>query len=149
VGDDCMVRVIDIDLERRRISLSLKQANEGVDHAADDFDPTLYGMTASYDDQGNYLYPEGFDPETGEWLEGYDDQKAAWEQQYAEAHARWEAHKQQVEDAAKAEIEAGEASNYSSDETGGGTTAPEEAEGGSLASDEALQALREKLTGGQ
>ena len=25
---------------------------------------------ASYDDQGNYIYPEGFDPETGEWLPG-------------------------------------------------------------------------------
>src|SRR6201987_6103741 len=74
VGDDAMVKVIDIDLERRRISLSLKQANE-TSAAADveDFDPTLYGMTASYDDQGNYIYPEGFDPETGEWLEGYDE----------------------------------------------------------------------------
>ena len=99
VNDDVMVKIIDIDLERRRISLSLKQANEGVDATADDFDPTLYGMAASYDDQGNYLYPEGFDPETGEWLEGYDEQRAAWEHQYAEAHARWEAHKQQVEDA--------------------------------------------------
>src|SRR6187399_2565668 len=29
VGDEIMVKVIDIDLERRRISLSLKQANEG------------------------------------------------------------------------------------------------------------------------
>ena len=99
VNDDVMVKIIDIDLERRRISLSLKQANEGVDAHADDFDPTLYGMSASYDDQGNYLYPEGFDPETGEWLEGYDEQRAAWEQQYAEAHARWEAHKKQVEEA--------------------------------------------------
>ena len=99
VNDDVMVKIIDIDLERRRISLSLKQANEGVDAHADDFDPTLYGMSASYDDQGNYLYPEGFDPETGEWLEGYDEQRAAWEQQYAEAHTRWEAHKKQVEEA--------------------------------------------------
>jgi small subunit ribosomal protein S1 len=144
VGDDVMVKIIDIDLERRRISLSLKQANEGIDHTAEEFDPTLYGMTASYDDQGNYLYPEGFDPETGEWLAGYDEQKAAWEQQYAEAHARWEAHKQQVEEASKAELDAGEASSYSSDEA-----APaEEDASGSLASDEALQALREKLTGG-
>ena len=31
VGDEIFVKVIDIDLERRRISLSLKQANEGVD----------------------------------------------------------------------------------------------------------------------
>ncbi len=29
VGDEILVKVIDIDLERRRISLSLKQANEG------------------------------------------------------------------------------------------------------------------------
>ena len=99
VNDDVMVKIIDIDLERRRISLSLKQANEGVDAHADDFDPTLYGMARRYDDQGNYLYPEGFDPETGEWLEGYDEQRAAWEHQYAEAHARWEAHKKQVEEA--------------------------------------------------
>ena len=33
VNDDVMVKIIDIDLERRRISLSLKQANEGVDAA--------------------------------------------------------------------------------------------------------------------
>src|SRR3954453_11356216 len=30
VGDEILVKVIDIDLDRRRISLSLKQANEGV-----------------------------------------------------------------------------------------------------------------------
>ncbi len=157
VNDDVMVKIIDIDLERRRISLSLKQANEGVDSTSDEFDPTLYGMAASYDDQGNYQYPEGFDPETGEWLEGYEEQKAVWEQQYAEAHARWEAHKQQVEDAAKADVEAGEASSYSSDssstpaasESTGEAPTPGEDADGSLASDEALQALREKLTGGQ
>jgi small subunit ribosomal protein S1 len=143
VNDDVMVKIIDIDLERRRISLSLKQANEGVDATADDFDPTLYGMAASYDDQGNYLYPEGFDPETGEWLDGYDEQRAAWEQQYAEAHARWEAHKKQVEDADGAP--APSAPSYSSDAAPTPTpTGPE----GSLASDEALQALRQKLTGG-
>ncbi len=84
VGDDAMVKVIDIDLERRRVSLSIKRANEGVDSAADDFDPSLYGMTASYDEQGNYIYPEGFDPDTNEWKEGYEEQRAAWEQQYAD-----------------------------------------------------------------
>jgi small subunit ribosomal protein S1 len=143
VNDDVMVKIIDIDLERRRISLSLKQANEGVDATADDFDPTLYGMAASYDEQGNYLYPEGFDPETGEWLEGYDEQRAAWERQYAEAHARWEAHKKQVEDAEGAGTPA--SSNYSSDAEPAPVPAGPE---GSLASDEALQALRQKLTGG-
>ena len=70
-GDDIFVKVIDIDLERRRISLSLKQANDAAGQG-EEFDPTLYGMSATYDEQGNYIYPEGFDPETGEWLESLD-----------------------------------------------------------------------------
>ncbi|SDU94621.1 SSU ribosomal protein S1P [Microlunatus sagamiharensis] len=156
VNDSVLVKIIDIDLERRRISLSLKQANEGVDINSEEFDPTLYGMTASYDEQGNYLYPEGFDPETGEWLEGYDEQRAAWEAQYAEAHARWEAHKKQVVEAEEGANAAAAPSTYSSSSsapssstsTGGGSSSPASAAPeGSLASDEALQALREKLTG--
>ena len=143
VGDEVFVKVIDIDLERRRISLSLKQANEGIDPASEDFDPSLYGMAAEYDEQGNYKYPEGFDPETNEWLEGYDAQREAWEAEYAAAHARWEAHKAQVAKAMEEEQESGTPApagntSYSS--------APSEASG-TLASDEALAALREKLTG--
>src|SRR6201746_1532082 len=100
VGDEILVKVIDIDLDRRRISLSLKQANETTAAAeSEDFDPTLYGMTASYDDQGNYIYPDGFDPDTGEWLEGFDEQRKLWEDQYAKAHARWEAHGKQHDEA--------------------------------------------------
>src|SRR6187455_3342447 len=153
VNDDVMVKIIDIDLERRRISLSLKQANETAAAAeVEDFDPTLYGMAATYDDQGNYIYPEGFDPETGEWLEGFDEQRAVWEEQYAKAHARWEAHVKQQAEAAQAEVEAGEATSYSSgtatSTSEGDAVVAEESTGGSLASDEALQALREKLTGG-
>ena len=105
VGNEIFVKVIDIDLERRRISLSLKQANDESAPVAE-FDPTLYGMAAEYDEQGNYKYPEGFDPETNEWLEGFDAQREKWEKQYAEAHARWEAHKAQVEAATKADAEA-------------------------------------------
>ncbi len=146
VNDDVMVKIIDIDLERRRISLSLKQANEGVDVAADDFDPSLYGMTASYDENGNYIYPEGFDPDTQEWKPGYEEQQRAWEQQYAEAQARWEAHKRQVAEAEQAHSEALVAEVHQASYSAG-TTA--EAPEGSLASDEALQALREKLTGGR
>ncbi len=145
IGDSVMVKIIDIDLERRRISLSLKQANETEASVGDDFDPTLYGMTSSYDADGNYIYPDGFDPETGEWQDGFDEARAAWEKQYAEAHERWEAHKKQIEEAEKAGVEASEAANYSSD-TAGDADAPQQE--GSLASDEALQALREKLTGG-
>jgi small subunit ribosomal protein S1 len=159
VNDSVLVKIIDIDLERRRISLSLKQANEGVDINSEEFDPTLYGMTASYDAEGNYLYPEGFDSETGEWLEGYDEQRAAWEAQYAEAQARFEAHKKQVVEAEEGASAAAVPSTYSSSSSSS-STAPAEGEGtgsapsapaapeGSLASDEALQALREKLTGG-
>ena len=144
VGDEVFVKVIDIDLERRRISLSLKQANEGVDPASEDFDPSLYGMAAEYDEQGNYKYPEGFDPETNEWLEGFDAQREAWEAEYAAAHARWEAHKAQVARALEQDTEtsgaaapAGAASYSSAASESTGT----------LASDEALAALREKLTG--
>ncbi|MDR1513756.1 MAG: 30S ribosomal protein S1 [Propionibacteriaceae bacterium] len=143
VGDEVMVKIIDIDLDRRRISLSLKQANEGVDIAADDFDPSLYGMTASYDEQGNYIYPEGFDPETNEWKPGHEEQRAAWEGQYAEAQARWVQHKHQAEEAknqaivARAEEEA--ASAYVSSDV------HDSPDRGSLAGDEALQALKEQL----
>ena len=38
-----------------------------------EFDPALYGMAAEYDEEGNYKYPEGFDPESNEWLEGYEN----------------------------------------------------------------------------
>ena len=147
VDDDVMVKIIDIDLERRRISLSLKQANDTAAAAeVEDFDPTLYGMAATYDDQGNYVYPDGFDPETGEWLEGYDEQRAAWEEQYAKAHERWEAHVKQQAEAKVAEAEASERRRTPA--TGSDDEAAPEETAGSLASDEALQALREKLTGG-
>ncbi|WP_420096027.1 30S ribosomal protein S1, partial [Brevibacterium sediminis] len=97
VDETIYVKVIDIDLERRRISLSLKQANEGVDPEAEEFlDPALYGMPQEYDEDGNYKYPEGFDPETNEWVEGYEAQRETWEQQYAAAQERWEEHKKQV-----------------------------------------------------
>ncbi|MCG7304739.1 30S ribosomal protein S1 [Arthrobacter sp. HMSC06H05] len=148
VGQEIFVKVIDIDLERRRISLSLKQANEGVDPEGTEFDPALYGMAAEYDEAGNYKYPEGFDPETNEWLEGYETQRAEWEQQYAAAQARWEAHKKQVAEAIEKDAEAGaqQASvpapaSYSSEDQS------DAEDSGTLASDEALAALREKLTG--
>ncbi len=137
VNDDIFVKIIDIDLERRRISLSLKQANASGAATQEEFDPYLYGMAPSFDEDGNYIGPEGFDTETGEWKEGFEDARAAWEREYAEAHARWEAHRKQIEDAAEAEAEAaGGPSEYSSGPSG------------TLATDEALQALREKLTGG-
>lgn len=143
VGDELYVKVIDIDLERRRISLSLKQANDSGDsQGSEEFDPYLYGMAPAFDEAGNYIGPDGFDPETGEWKAGFEEQRTAWEQEYADAHARWEAHRKQMVEAQEADhaaaVESGEATSYSSD-SGEGE--------GSLASDEALQALRDKLTG--
>ena len=147
VGDEVFVKVIDIDLDRRRISLSLKQANEGVDPNSEDFDPSLYGMAAEYDENGNYKYPEGFDPESNEWLEGYDAQREAWEAEYAAAHERWEAHKAQVARAMEQDTDTGDAGPGSG--SASYSSSASEA-GGALASDEALAALRhlrEKLTG--
>ncbi len=116
VGDDIMVKVIDIDLDRRRISLSLKQANEA-GHAVDvtEFDPTQYGMEATYDETGNYVYPEGFDVDTGAWLPGYETQQAEWERQYEEARTRYEQHVSQIHAAQAAEAEASGPSTYSSE----------------------------------
>jgi small subunit ribosomal protein S1 len=156
VNDEIFVKVIDIDLERRRISLSLKQANEsfGADPASVEFDPTLYGMAASYDDQGNYIYPEGFDPETNDWLEGYETQREAWEGQYAEAQSRFEQHQAQViksreaDEAAAAEGAAAPA-GAPAGVSGGSYSSESDDNSGALASDEALAALREKLAGGQ
>jgi small subunit ribosomal protein S1 len=172
VGNDVMVKVIDIDLDRRRISLSLKQANEGMTTETE-FDPALYGMGAEYDDAGNYIYPEGFDPDSGEWREGFEPQREEWERQYQAAYNRYQQHIAQLQRTAEQEAEAAEAApaNYSSggpassdedeaeaeesdeaaapaasdDDPGQGP--PSASGGGALASDAQLAALREKLSG--
>jgi len=147
VNQDVFVKVIDIDLDRRRISLSLKQAVEEVDPEGADFNPALYGMAADFDEKGNYKYPEGFDAATNEWKPGFEEARAKWEKEWTEAHARWEAHKKQVaafnalaatlpESTGAAAADAG-ASSYSSESTSAGT----------LADDESLAALRDKLSG--
>src|SRR5699024_6859463 len=92
---------------------------------------------------------EGFDPESNEWMEGFEAERAAWEQQYADAQARWEAHKEQV---SRHQAEAAEAATASPAETGAASYSSEDEDthvddSGTLASDEALAALREKLTG--
>jgi small subunit ribosomal protein S1 len=119
----------------------------------------MYGMAAEYDEAGNYKYPEGFDPETNEWVGGHEEQREKWEKQYAQAHARWEAHKIQVEEAIKADAEAAAnpekptsySSNGSSSDSNGSSSSSSSSDSepaeGTLASDEALAALREKLTG--
>ncbi|AZA13440.1 30S ribosomal protein S1 [Corynebacterium choanae] len=149
VGEEAMVKVIDIDLERRRISLSLKQADEDYQ---EEFDPSKYGMADSYDEQGNYIFPEGFDPETNEWLEGFEEQRQDWEARYAESERRHQLHTAQIERNRAAAEKATEAqlSNYSSEAPANdapAAAASSQEAGGSLASDEQLAALREKLAG--
>ncbi len=150
-GETVFVKVIDVDLDRRRISLSLKQANDSVDPASEDFDPAIYGMPAEYDEQGNYKYPEGFDPNTNEWIAGYEKQREEWESQYAAAHELWEEHKEfvakELENAAESAAADGqgpkeekpveETSNYSSAAPATGT----------LADSDQLAALRDQLLG--
>jgi len=64
-GEELWVKIIEIDLARRRISLSIKQAAEGGEVAAEYRD--AFGEHA-YDEQGNYIgavdYTADFTPET-------------------------------------------------------------------------------------
>jgi small subunit ribosomal protein S1 len=55
-GEELWVKIIDIDLDRRRISLSIKQAAEGGTVAAEYQD--AFGEHA-YDEAGNYIGPVG------------------------------------------------------------------------------------------
>jgi small subunit ribosomal protein S1 len=103
-------------------------------------------MKVEYDADGHYVYPEGFDAETNEWLPGFETQQVEWERQYAEARTRYDAHRKQAVAAQAADAEAAGTddsgtTSYSSEAATGGEAS------GTLASDEALAALREKLTG--
>ena len=78
-------------------------------------------------------------------MEGYEAQREAWEEEYAQAEARWKAHKEQVAKALEADTEAA-ATRPDPAENASYSTESEDSTG-TLASDEALAALREKLTG--
>jgi small subunit ribosomal protein S1 len=73
-GEELWVKIIDLDLQRRRISLSIKQAAEGGEVAAEYQEH--FGEHA-YDDEGNYIggeYEEGDE----EWSsEEYDENAVA------------------------------------------------------------------------
>src|SRR5215211_5409759 len=76
-GEELWVKIIDLDLQRRRISLSIKQAAEGGVVAAEYQEH--FGEHA-YDDEGNYIGPtsdvEGEAPSDGReaWAEYYAQQ---------------------------------------------------------------------------
>src|SRR5207244_11920696 len=74
-GEELWAKIIDADLQRRRISLSIKQAAEGA-LVAEEYHEH-FGEHA-YDEQGNYIGPEvaaGFEPET--------EAQKAWAEEYA------------------------------------------------------------------
>ena len=76
-GEELWVKIIDIDLQRRRISLSIKQAAEGGEVAAEYREH--FGEHA-YDEQGNYIgagYDTDFVPES--------EAQAAWAEYLEEA----------------------------------------------------------------
>jgi small subunit ribosomal protein S1 len=72
-GEELWVKIIDLDLDRRRISLSIKQAAEGGIVAAEYQEH--FGEHA-YDAEGNYI---------GAYGEGPSEGQEAWEQYYAES----------------------------------------------------------------
>ena len=143
VNQDVFVKVIDIDLDRRRISLSLKQANDEVDPEGTEFNPALYGMASDYDENGQYKYPDGFDAATNEWKPGFEDARAKWEKEYAEAHTRWEEHKRQIKAARAKEATLPDAP--AGGEASASSFSTEAADAGTLADDASLAALRDKL----
>ena len=69
-GEELWVKIIDLDLQRRRISLSIKQAAEGGVVAAEYQEP--FGDHA-YDEEGNYIGTAG------------SEGQAAWEDFYSDA----------------------------------------------------------------
>ena len=107
-------------------------------------------MADSYDEAGNYIFPEGFDSATNEWLDGFDKQRGAWEARYAEAERRHKMHTTQMEKFAAADAAAAEenpTSSSTSSSSSSSSSSDDESAGGSLASDAQLAALREKLAG--
>ena len=109
-GQDVIVKLLDIDPDKRKISLSLREANREIDPESEYFDSALYGLN-EYDENGEYQYPTGFDPSTQEWMEGFEAERAAWEAAHGAAFAKWELHRAQAAAARAAEPERPERSD--------------------------------------
>jgi small subunit ribosomal protein S1 len=74
-GEELWVKIIDLDLQRRRISLSIKQAAEGGIVAAEYQE---HFGEHQYDDEGNYIGPA---------LEHSEEAEAAWAEYFEEPTA--------------------------------------------------------------
>jgi small subunit ribosomal protein S1 len=102
-GEELWVKIIDIDLDRRRISLSIKQAAEGGVVAAEYQEH--YGEHA-YDEQGNYIGP-AYEEEAAEG-EG-DGEEAAGADADVAAEAATDAAEAPAEEVAEAPAAAADA----------------------------------------
>ncbi len=108
-GEELWVKIIDIDLQRRRISLSIKQAAEG-GVVAQEYQEH-FGEHA-FDEEGNYIGPTDVDPAV----------EAAWAEYYEELDP------ESPEAAAAATQESNASSADSSEESGSAAEAVVEAE---------------------
>ena len=163
VGEEIFVKIIDIDLDRRRISLSLKQANEGTvgESTGDEFDPTLYGMPATYDEAGQLPVPRGLRlrrPATGCPASTRSARSGSGSTPRPAPASRRTASRSRSpaprprKSGGEGEVAEGGAPPSSPRRARRGPAPPAAEPGaptGTLASDEALAALREKLSGGQ
>ena len=83
-GEELWVKIIDLDLQRRRISLSIKQAAEGGVVAAEYQEH--FGEHA-YDDEGNYIGGDETSEGQEAWAEVYAEEGAAAPEGAADAPA--------------------------------------------------------------
>ena len=104
-GEELWVKIIDLDLQRRRISLSIKQAAEGGVVAAEYQEH--FGEHA-YDDEGNYIGGESSEGQEA-WAELYDASQADGVTPVEEVDAVEEAPVEEVDAVEEAPVEEVEA----------------------------------------
>ena len=148
-GTEVVVKIVDLDVERRRIRLSLRQADDEYAEDESQFDPARYGMAATYDAAGAYIYPEGFDATTGDWLPGFEAQRDAWEADYARAYEVWQLHGRQVRDGIGPGVDAAPVSRPEPTPVATAEPAAELEPDSPQSVDEALAQLRERLSRGR
>jgi Ribosomal protein S1 len=152
VGDEIFVKIIDIDLDRRRISLSLKQANEGTVGEASATTstrpctacppPTTSRATTSTRRASTPSRASGSRATTPSARSGSGSTPRRGPGSRRTAARSTEARKADSADGEEADT--GNGGTHTS-----GSPDRDSSSGGALASDEALAALRDKLSGGQ
>ena len=145
VNDDVMVKIIDIDLERRRISLSLKQANEGVDADRRRLRPDAVRHGRVLRRPGQLPVPRGVRPGDRRVAGGLRGAARGLGAAVRRGACPLGGAQEAGRGRRRGDVAAARAPSYSSD---AGRADASRTPEGSLASDEALQALRQKLTGG-